>query len=259
MPTCVPWIMETACCDGWDAVEPELQERAETLAWATLRALSGGRLGACPVTMRPCLSAPCEVCCDWWNGWMRPTVVAGEWVNCACGSPECSCEQMCEIVTPGPIAALLAVTLDGAEVPLDAFRVDNGNRIVRQDGECWPSCQNMGAALGEAGTLGISYVPGIVPDEAGLWAAGVLACEFSKACTGAKCRLPSSVTSIARQGVSFTMSGGMFENGMTGIREVDAYLTAINPHALLSPSLVWSPDMGSQKHRYQTTVAEVTP
>jgi hypothetical protein len=253
MPSCVPYEPDYACCEGWDELTPELQERATTLAWDTLRALSGGQVGSCPVTMRPCLGPPCTVC-NPGGTWMMPFIRDGNWYNAVCGIDPCSCERLCEIVTPGPIAMLTEVLLDGTELPLNEFRVDNGNHIVREDGECWPSCQNMNLALGEDGTLGITYVPGIIPDAAGLWAAGVLACEYSKACTGGKCRLPSAVTSISRQGVAFTMSTTMFPDGMTGIREVDAYLSSVNPNALRTPSLVWSPDLPSTRHRYTTWV-----
>ena len=160
---------------------------------------------------------------------------------------------------PGPVARINEVWLDGAELPTDAFRIDNLNRIVRVDGECFPSCQNMNAEVGQPGSFSIEYVPGIVPDEAGLWAAGILACEFSKACTGAKCRLPSSVTSITRQGVTMQMSEGMFSNNLTGIREVDAYLVSINPNGHRIPPMVWSPDAPWVKHRYSTPTAQVNP
>lgn len=249
--SCVPWVACMDCCTDWEDLEPSLRCRSEALAWDTLRALSGGQVGACPVTMRPCLGPPCSVC-DPHGTWIRPFIRDGNWYNAICGQDPCSCERLCEIVTPGPIAAVLDVLLDGQPVPLSAFRVDNGNRLVRQDGECWPSCQNLALPLGDPGTLGIRYVPGIVPDAAGLWAAGVLACEFSKACAGGKCRLPAAVTSVARQGVSFTLSSTMFPDGMTGIREVDAYLVSINPNALRAPSFVWSPDLLATKHRYTT-------
>jgi len=255
--SCVPFEPDFACCDEWDALPPDLQERATDLAWSTLRTLSGGRVGNCSVIVRPCLGPPCNACTEWWSrdlqgpaGWIGVGIRAGEWVNCACGTPRCSCEQMCEVVMPGPVAMLSKVMFDGVELRLGDFRIDNLHRIVRTDGTCWPSCQNMNADLDQPGTLGIEYVPGIVPDSSALWAAGVLACEFSKACTGGKCRLPSSVTSIARQGVTFTMSEGMFSNGLTGIREVDAYLVAINPNGHRIPPMVWSPDIPWAKHRY---------
>ena len=256
--SCVPFEPDFGCCAEWETLSPELQARALDLAWSTMRSLSGGQVGNCPVTVRPCLSQPCNVCGPWWfdslgpiQPWVSVGLVAGQWINCACASPECSCERLCEIVMPGAVATITSVLVDGVEQPLDDYRIVNGNRIARVDGQCFPSCQNMNAPLTDVGTVGIEYVPGIVPDAAGLWAAGVLACEFSKACTGNKCRLPSSVTSISRQGVSFTMSAGMFVNGLTGIREVDAYLVAINPAGLARPAIVWSPDVPWAKHRYE--------
>jgi len=260
MTACVPWEPDFGCCDEWATLEPELQERAETLAWSTLRVLTAGRVGNCPITMRPCLSAPCSVC-NPGGQWMMPFIRDGNWYNAICGTDPCSCERLCEIVTPGPIAMLTQVTVDGTDIPLDNFRVDNGNHLVRTDGNCWPSCQDMNLALTEPGTVGITYVPGIIPDAAGLWAAGVLACEFAKACSGKTCRLPSTVTSVSRQGVTMTMGGAglginaapeMFPGNMTGIREVDAYIATVNPYALKVPPMVWSPDLPATRHRYTT-------
>lgn len=247
---CVPWDACMDCCAEWDDLDPSLQCRATVLAWSTLRGLTGGQVGNCPVVMRPCLTPPCNICNA---NWMNPMIVGGDWFNIPCGcTNECSCERLCEIVLPGPVAELTSVLLDGNELPLGLFRIDNGNRLVRQDGECWPSCQDMTRPLGDPGTLGIEYVPGIKPNAAGLWAAGVLACEFSKACAGGKCRLPAAVTSVARQGVTFDFSQGMFPNGQTGIREVDAYILSVNPNGLKGPSLVYSPDLPQAKHRYTT-------
>ena len=264
--SCVPFEPDYACCDEWDSLPADLQERSTDLAWSTLKTLSGGRVGNCPVVVRPCLSQPCNACSSWWYDnlhatapWVSVGIDRGNWVNCMCGTPECSCERLCEIVMPGPVAAVVMVVIDGIEQQLGDYRVVNGNRIMRTDGECFPSCQNMNARLDEPGTVGIYYVPGIIPSPAGLWAAGVLACEFSKACTGAKCRLPASVTSISRQGVSFAMSEGLFANGLTGIREVDAYLVSINPSGLTKPPTVWSPDVPWVKHRYETPQIQVTP
>jgi hypothetical protein len=223
------------------------------LAWAALRSLTAGRVGACPVTIRPCLDDnPCAACFPG-GTWLNPYVDSfGNWKNAACRTKgNCSCCDLCEIVMPGQVAEIVRVQLDGATFDTQMFRIDNGNLLVRQDGGCWPSCQNMGAPLGAIGTFGITYIPGVQPGEAGLWAAGVLACEFTKACTGDKCRLPSRVSSIARQGVTMEFGSTMWENG-TGIREVDAYVHSVNPNSLNVPPMVWSPDMMSAKHRQQT-------
>jgi len=246
---CIPFDADMACCDDWDSVDPDVADRAQALAWATIRTLSGYRTGNCPVIMRPCLTKPCDCCA---GGWMNPVIVDGKWYNCVCGGPKCSCTKMCEISFPGEVARVDEINLGGELLTLSDYRIDNGYILVRMDGECWPSCQDLGAPVGAPNTLSVRYVPGILPGSAGLWAAGVLSCEFAKACSGAKCRLPSSVTSIARQGVAFQMAATMFEGGMTGIREVDAFLLAVNPAGLTRPSLVWSPDLPSVRHRYQT-------
>jgi hypothetical protein len=251
---CVPFTPDYACCEEWDSLDPELAERATTLAWSTLNVLSAGQVGNCPTVVRPCITDPCDHCNSWWgqwwsHGWVHPDLRAGEWSNCICPGPQCGCEPLCEIVMPGMVAAIFDVCLGGASLGLNHFRVENGHRIVRTDGECWPACLD----------LYITYLPGIVPDAAALWAAGVLACEFAKACAGAKCRLPSSVSSIARQGVTMTISSGMFLGGQTGIREVDAYLVAVNPNAQVMPPVVWSPDAPWAKHRYLTPTARVVP
>jgi len=183
---------------------------------------------------------------------MGPQIRDGHWINFVCPRPHCSCERMCEIVLPGPVAEVAEVLWSGEPIPLASFRLDNGNRLVRTDGECWPSCQRMDLPLGAPCTLGVTYVPGLVPGVAGEWAAGVLACEFAKACTGGKCRLPASVVTVSRQGVTMEMDNGMFANGLTGIREVDAYLLSVNPHVLRVPPTVWSPDLIPAGHRYET-------
>jgi hypothetical protein len=252
---CVPFDPDRACCDEWDGLAPELQERADSLAWSTLRALSGGQVGNCPVVVKPCLAQPCNPCTERWGQvwstgpWMTPYIRDGNWHNCTCAGKECNCERLCDIVMPGPVAAILQVSVGGCAMPLETFQVINGHRIARTDGECWPACVD----------LTMTYIPGIVPDEGALWAAGVLACEFSKACSGSKCRLPSSVTSLVRQGVSFTMEASAFPGGMTGIREVDAYLVSVNPNGLKLPPMVWSPDVPWAKHRYLTPQIAVTP
>lgn len=247
--SCVPFTPDLGCIgdEEWEAFGPEVQARAVDLAWASMKFLSGGRLGYCAVTARPCKAG----CRD--AGWATPYGAAfvpvqsgGEWFNLACGcgaSGDCGCSVVCEVAFPGAVAMVTEVLLGGATLDPTAYRLLDANRLVRTDGDCWPVCQDLAAAPTEAGTFAVSYVPGIVPGPAGLWAVGLLAVEFARACTGGKCRLPSSVTSLSRQGVSFEFSQGMFAGGMTGIREVDAYVMSINPTHLKQPPRVWSPDL----------------
>lgn len=253
---CLPWDPNFDCCDDWASYQADLQLRATSLAWSALRSLTAGLVGSCPVALRPCLTAaPCVQCFG-----LQWTPPPPEQIDCR-RAGVCSCSTMCVIVLPGQAAALTAVVLDGVSLDLGLFRIDNFREVVRQDGLCFPACQDMSAPAGEPGTLVVEYVPGVMPTAAGLWAAGILACEFAKACNGGKCRLPRGVTAVARQGVSMEFPRSMWENGV-GIQEVDAYIHSLNPNKLTSPPMVWSPDMRSAKHRFTTWVAppvEVEP
>jgi hypothetical protein len=251
--SCVPFEPDWSCCDESD-VSDDLRERSEALAWSALHTLTAGQVGNCPAVVRPCITPPCDPCNQWWrqwwnDGWVKAYNRDGDWHNCICPGPKCGCEPLCEIIMPGRVAAIVDVELAGCSLPLEHFHVENGHIIVRDGRECWPACID----------LIITYLPGILPDAGALWAAGVLACEFSKACSGAKCRLPSGVQTVARQGISMTIGDGMFANGQTGIREVDAYVLSVNPNAQRLPPLVWSPDVPWAKHRYYTPTAKMVP
>lgn len=240
------WPVDTGCCSGWDDYSAEVQARAEALAVQTLRALTGYQVGGCPIVLRPCSPRCVPSSIDWYGtgGTFRPHITgSGVWVNsCGCAS-DCSCSTVREIVLPDPVGAVIEVTVDGVPLPPTAYRVDNGNRLVRMDGEPWPACQEMGKPAGEVGTFTVEYLPAEPVDGLGAYAAGLLACEFAKACSGKKCTLPSGVTQIVRQGVNMTIASGAFTDGLTGIREVDAYITRFNPHGLKMASAVWSPDL----------------
>lgn len=252
--SCYPWAPATECCgDEWETHPPALQCRATNLAWSTLRVLTGGRVGTCPVTIRPCLTdRRCDACTanvgfstPWW-----PALVGGEWINCGCGCAGCTCEPLHVIELPGRVARIESIVIDGNLVPEQAYRVDNYREVVRTDGASWPSCQDMNLPAGAPGSFTITYTPGIDPGHDGVWAAGLLACEYAKACTGAKCALPFKVTSVVRNGVSMEIGGGLFETGTTGIAEVDAYVASVNPNQLRTPSRVWSPDLPGGAHRF---------
>jgi hypothetical protein len=248
---CVPYDPDMACCDDWTSHDAALRQRATALAWSALRHLTAGRVGNCPVLIRPCRSG----CVGASDSVLNPDYRDGKWYNTVCGTcggTGCSCSSVCEVVLPGEVAAVGAVFLGGARLDETAWRVDNGNRLVRTDGDCWPTCQDMSQAWDGPDAFSVVFLPGVWPGPDGLWAAGVLACEFAKACTGAKCRLPSSVRSLTRQGLSMSFTEGMFAGGQTGIREVDAYVASLNPFHVKVPSRVWSPDLAASNGRYQT-------
>lgn len=247
---CYPDSTDWSCIpkSTFDEFDSDMVARAEALAWSTLVALTGFYFTACPITVRPCRKS----CSSDWDRWATPSGgssfsphigAQGYWVNsCMCGADPCSCTVIREIALPGPVGGPLVVTIDGIELDPSAYRVDNGNRLVRQDGEDWPSCQDMNLPAGEIGTWTVTYYRGTGPNTLLNYAAGVLAYEFYLACDGQDCRLPDGVTQISRQGIQMQLSTGMFTGGMTGIREVDAVVSLYNPNGLQAPPYISSPD-----------------
>lgn len=246
------WPVDTACFTAdWEALDPATQDRALALASSTLNRLTGYRVGGCPILVRPCKAS----CAEGWPSYaamygsggssagFSPVNYGGVWVNsCGC-STACGCSALCEINLPGPVGEVYEVTLDGQVVNPDNYRVDNGTKLVWVGvEECpWPTCQDLAAPLTEANTFGIEYLNSYPVDALGAYAAAILAMEYAKACTGAKCRLPAGVTSVSRQGVSFEITSGAFPGGMTGIREVDTYIALWNPEGLRQSASVWFP------------------
>lgn len=250
-----PWPVDAACFeDAWDNYDDDVKTRSVMFASLTLRRLTGYRVGGCPVTVRPC-KASC------WGGYLPSFYVmqgaygsfagywphineAGYWVNSCGHAQDCSCSALCEVELPGPVGRVDAVKVDGVAVVPSKYRAD-GNRLVWTDpGACpWPICQDLSKPDTVSGTFSVTYLNGYPVDSIGAYAAGVLANEYAKACTGGQCRLPTGVTSIARQGVSFTVASGAFPGGLTGIREVDGFIAMWNPKGKTEGPRVWSPDV----------------
>jgi hypothetical protein len=148
------------------------------------------------------------------------------------------------VLLPGPVGGIVEVLIDGVVVPSSNYRVDNTNRLVAQFDQVWPSCQDMTLPETEDGTFSVQYWRGFAPNALTNYAAGVLAAEFYKACTGDKgCRLPSGVTQITRQGVTMEIQTGLWQGGWTGLREVDAVISTFNPYGLRAQTVITSPDM----------------
>lgn len=243
------WPLDPGCLGAdWDALDPAVQQRAHGLATATLRRLSGYRVGGCPITVRPCAKSCATPALLATRGWGPHQLADGTWVNsCGC-TTDCSCTSLCEVVLRPPVGEVIEVLVDGLRVT--NYRVDDGNRLVwvGEDPCPWPVCQDMAAPINHPGTFAVTYLNAHAPDALAAYAAGVLAMEFARACTGGKCRLPASVTAVTRQGVSFEVTAGAFPSGNTGIREVDAWIGLWRPEG--SPTraaTVWYPNQRSPR------------
>lgn len=253
------WPINTNCCPDWDSYSPELQEDAT--AWATqiLWALTGRRFGECPVVVRPCgggchaggyMTWPVYLDGNSSGGfggqWFPFVDATGQWRNCACIGG-CSCSATCEVWLPGPVSSITSVFIDGVEVPPTAYRVDNQNTLVRQDGECWPECQNLDLSAVNPdveNTFVVTYQRGTPVPVAGQIAAGLLACDFAKSCTTG-CKLPGNLSSLSRQGVEVTMADPTDElnAGLTGVPQVDQWIRAMNPNRLAGRMRIGSLDV----------------
>lgn len=221
--TCT-WEPDPACLgDAWAALEPDMQERALLLATSSLQMLTYYRVGLCPITIRPCPTVrPCS--CAW-----NPHVdTDGLWRN-DCPHRHSVCAPMSEVNIPGPVGYIDSFKIDGVEVDLTGgdWRLDNGHLLVWQgDGPSpVPSVQDLSKSDDEVGTWSITYSKSYPVLADGRLAVAYLAMEFAKACAPkGKCSLPQGVTSVVRNGVSFTLSAGLFPNGLTGIEIVDQFI-----------------------------------
>ncbi|MFJ8934028.1 hypothetical protein ACIRLA_46435 [Streptomyces sp. NPDC102364] len=280
--TCI-WPAATGCCsDDWEQYPPGLRASALIAATDILWALSGrvftgvplsdafteeemaqledaGYTPDCSTLLRPCQShctAGCDVCAA--NGiaattW-TPFLAGGQWYNLTCGTCGDGCQcgtPLDELELPGPVAKVNTVWIDGAE--FTNWALYNSNLLMRTDGEPWPGCQRLDLDLTEPDTWAVDYVRGVPVPEGGKRAAGILACEFAKACTGDKrCRIPANVSQVTRDGVAYTFDPTTFyDNGKTGIPEVDLWLSAVNPHHSVRPSGVYTPELVARRRGYQ--------
>jgi hypothetical protein len=218
---------------------------AANLASDLLYVLSGRQFagdGACTSTARP---APLATSCRCWP-WL---VGAPAWDGSTWGW-SCGCPSASTIRLPGyPVTRVKRVLIDGVELASSAYRLDALRLLVRTDGARWPTCQNLAAPLGVVGTWGVKYDHGADPPLAGREAAKALACEIYGALTGGECSLPTGVTRVVRQGVTYEKVMAAFDASrpVFGVFAVDAFLAAYNPSGQKTRTSVWSPDVDTAR------------
>jgi hypothetical protein len=107
----------------------------------------------------------------------------------------------------------------------------------------------------------ISYTYGAEPPVFGKMAARRVAIEFIKLWTeDSDCALPQRITSVSRQGVTYTVldSQDFLEEMRMGIYEVDLFLKTNNPNKAQKRSKVFSPDI-PRARRYTPEPLLLTP
>lgn len=240
------WPIDPSCLqDEWDLYSDDEQERALALASTTLHRLTGYRVGGCPVTVRPCTPRQfpaAEIANSfWYGGAFTPLNYSGVWLN-VCRSND-GCSTPCTISLPPPVGGVVEVKVDGVVLNPSVYSVNGRYLSWIGTGDCpFPEVQNLALPDTAPGTFSVTYLNAYPVDRMGAQAVTILALEFAKACAGkGKCRLPSGVTTLVRQGVTMEIDPGTFPKGTTGIREVDTYIALWNPDNR-RPSTVWRPD-----------------
>jgi len=242
------WPVDRSCLPALPAEDdPEYgsaaaaRQAAENLAVQVLWGLSGRQFGICGYIVRPCLALTPDQHRRPGTPALTAYVVSWEgdhWENLPCG-----CSGMCRtagpraVHLPGPARDIIAVTVAGVILPDDQYVLEGD--ILHRVGRSWPR-QNLSRPMGEPDTWSVEYLRGnpVPPGVDRL--TGLLAKEFLAACGGGTCRLPRTVTSVTRQGISYQVfnPNDIYESGKTGLTEVDMWLAAVNPHRLLAAPAV---------------------
>lgn len=214
--TCEAWPILWPSTTPAGATEPE-KDAAAAAARFLLWARTGRRLGLCTVSET---YVPATSCCI-------PDMYA--YVH------GFACASCCGIwLAQQPVASIDAVTVDGLLLDVSAYQLD-GARLLSVGG-CWGS-------TAPCPQVTIEYTWGVpITAESALYglvqlAMGEVAVELLQ--PGDACRLPSRLTSIARQGVTRTFDPNTDE-GLLGLPVADQLILSVNPGKKRSRSRVYA-------------------
>jgi hypothetical protein len=240
------------CCSAEIGTDTSVFDESIDEASQLLFELSGRRfLGLASKTVRPHCRCGCTYCQVLSRGHVIDT---GGGAGCC----ENSCEPSRVLLSGYPVREITQVMIDGDVLAESEYGLYRWRWLIRRNNGFWPHNQNLTLADTEDGTWSVSYTYGKNPPLAGQAAAAELACEIYKQCAVGDCELPTGVSRITRQGITierlaFTAWG--LQNGVwrTGLRRVDAFLNAYNPHRLSRRPSVWSPASHMQYARPELT------
>ena len=236
---CAPWTTpDKLCCPDVEAVDCETGlPVVATYAWSDLELIDAASSilfratcrqypGHCQVTIRPC-------------------------VSCNCRRSPCSCSArypFIDLQERYPVVSVDEVLLDGAV--FTEWRLDDYHRLVRTDGGCWPSCNDLIEPSTQPNTIEVTYTAGRLPPIELQIAAAELACEMKRACNGGDCKFPRNVTSVSRQGVTMNVAAVEAAVGVfgTGLAFVDATVSQYDCRR--SRSRVYHPSIGKPRQVY---------
>jgi hypothetical protein len=134
-----------------------------------------------------------------------------------------------------PVTRIIAIRNKTGKIldPSSYYLVDHSTIHIKA-GTAWTPCN-----------VEITYAYGIPVPTAGKMAARKLAIEFARLWAGDEmCELPQRVTSVSRQGVSYTILDNQefIDELRTGLYEIDLFLKVVNPDNARRKSKVFSVD-----------------
>jgi hypothetical protein len=126
-------------------------------------------------------------------------------------------------------------TRDGRILDPSSYYLVDHSTIQAAAGVPWTPCN-----------VEITYTYGAPVPTSGKMAARTLAIEFAKLWSGdEECMLPQRITSISRQGISYTLldSQDFIDDMRTGLYAVDLFLKSVNPDKARAKARVFTPDV----------------
>ena len=172
------------------------------------------------------------------------TLVSGQLYNI----PVADFQEYTELISDGlspesriklrgrPVTKIHSIrNMNGTILSPDSYYLVDHSTIQATAGVPWTPCN-----------VEVTYTYGSPIPTAGKMAARTLAMEFAKLWAGDdECMLPQRITSISRQGVSYTLldSQDFIDDLRTGLYAIDLFLKSVNPDKARARTRVFSPDV----------------
>jgi hypothetical protein len=160
-----------------------------------------------------------------------------------------------------PVTAIVGIRENGVDQDPEDYHIDEWRYIVKNNGETFPRYDHWTALTGsiednatDGWVFEVEVEHGIPAPPLIRRATAALACslldeEDYQGCED--CGLPSKLTAVSRQGVSFTIEdfAEIMRVGSTGVYALDMAIKVFNPSHLQSPTWVWTPEIARGTRR----------
>ncbi len=235
---------------GDNSGSPFAYEACQTATYI-LWALSGRKYnGAQTVTEH--YECPCRQLYGVSSSTVLPDIVNGNIVNRRFSGADCGClgDHSRVRLRGRPVQSVSEVISAGSVLTQADYRIVNKSVLEGVSSTSFDPCD-----------VTITYTFGARPPAAGSRAARYLADQLVKSWSGDECELPDRVTSVSRQGVSYTIldNQDFLADMRTGVYAVDLFIKATNPDNARKPSRVFSPDLPRAKQVTTAYVGMATP